>query len=485
MRNTNRWTDVPSFLKKLATLSLTKKLVLSSLVITFIALAGASLLVTRLLGNYYLHVKEASLVQEGEAARQQFIGYLRGQTSLAKLQELFKDKEHLQNIEIVINNQDHFEKKLDPFRHPESNEYTPSELARVYRGQIVTKVAMIGPNQYPVISVGLPLTLNGHLEGVISIHSPLYDFMHALPPIYRLIWLTALSAMLGATVLTVWVSRKISRPLRDLHEAALDLAGGNLERRVKLSSRDEVGQLGTAFNYMASKLNDLEQTRRDFLASVSHELRSPLTSLRGFLQAIVDDAVPIDKREHYLNIALAETNRLTRLVNELLDCASMQSPDFRLTLGEVNLNEVIRRVLAKMEPHIVAQELDVEVSFCQPEPLISGDWDRLQQVFVNLVDNAVSFTPPGGKLSFRTEIKAGFLRVAVTDTGIGIPPDELPKIWERFHKVDKARGRTRCGTGLGLCITKHLVEAHGGKIEVESEIDKGTTFTVTLPFSRR
>lgn len=481
MKSANRLTEIYSILKNKVALNLTKKLILSSLIITLIALVGTSLLITQLIGRYYIKEKELSLAKEGEAAREQFISYLRGQTSLADLQELIKDKEHLQNIEIIIDDRSGYDQKLNPFRHPASNEFTPSELARVHQGELIIKTNMKKERPYPIVSVAMPLVKDDQPEGVLTVHSPLYDLMHTLPQIYHLIWLAALFVMLGASALTIWVSRKISRPLRDLHQAALEFAAGDLERRIHLSSQDEVGQLGIAFNYMADKLNDLEKTRRDFLASVSHELRSPLTSLRGFLQAIVDDTVPSDNREHYLNVAFAETNRLTRLVNELLDSASMQSPDFRLNLSLVNLNELIRQVLAKMEPSIVDGQLEVEVSLCEPDPVLTGDWDRLEQIFVNLVDNAVSFTPPGGKLSFSTQIEANFLKATIADTGNGIPAEELPKIWDRFYKVDKARERTRCGTGLGLCIVKQLVEAHGGKIEVESELGQGTFFTITLP----
>lgn len=461
--------------------SLSTKLLLSSLIITLIALVGTSLLLTKLLGQYYLHDKQASLIYEGEQASKQFVSYLTGQTDLATLQELIKDKEHLQNLQIFINGDDSSQNKLDPFRHPVSNEFTPSELARVYRGEIVTKT-ITGANVHnPVMSVAMPLTVNGNLEGILSIHAPLYDLMHSLPQIYRLIWLTALLVMIMATGLTYWVSLKLSRPLRQLNSAALEIAGGNLDRRVAILSNDELGQLGAAFNYMAHHLQEVEQSRQEFIANISHELRSPLTSLRGFLQAVLDDAVPKTNREHYLNVAFEETNRLTRLVNDLLDCATLQSASFSLNLSEMNLNELVRRVVAKMEPQIVGKELDVQIALTSPDPIINADWDRMQQVLVNLLDNAIAFSTEGGKLSLSTAREGDVIKVSVADTGIGIPAEELTKIWDRFHKVDKSRNRTRCGTGLGLSIAKRLVEAHGGTITVDSTLGKGTTFSFYLP----
>lgn len=460
-------------------LSLSSKLLLSSLVITLIALVGASFLITQLLDRYYLKAKEASLIDEGRQAEAQFVSYLKGETDLAELQELLKDKEHLQNLEIFVSDSTPFQGKLAPFFHPESDEFTQNELARVYRGEVVAKTTKA--DGHPVMSIALPLTLDGRMQGVLSIHAPLYDLMYSLPQIYRLIWLTALFVMIMATGLTLWVSQKVARPLRQLNDAALEIAGGNLSRRVSVASNDELGQLGAAFNFMANHLQEIEQSRQEFIANISHELRSPLTSLRGFLQAVLDDAVPKANREHYLNVAFDETNRLSRLVNDLLDCAALQSASFSLNLTEINLNELIRRVVVQMEPQINEKKLDVRINLISPDPIIRADWDRVQQVLVNLLDNAIAFSSEGGKLTLSTAREGDRVKVSVADTGIGISAEELPKIWDRFHKVDRSRSRTRCGTGLGLSIAKRLVEAHGGTITVESTVGQGTTFSFYLP----
>jgi len=463
--------------------SLSTKLLISSLSVTFVTLVGLSFVITQLLGHYYLNKKKEFLLVHAQEANQFFADYLDDKESLSSLQDHLNDKDHLLSVKVFVAGTGAFQEKLAAFRDPEKNEISQEVSDRVRNGERV--FYFITPpgksNENKIISLAAPMVVDGKIQGIMSLHAPLYDWVDFLPGVYRIIWYAALFALIMAFLLTLWLSKKVNRGLSELSTAAMEIAGGSFQKQVPVRSKDELGQLASAFNFMAQELDKLEVVRQEFIANVSHELRSPLTSLRGFLQAILDHTVPQEQREHYLSIAFEETNRLTRLVNELLDMASMQSTDFSLKLTEINLNELVRRVLAKMERQIVARELEVVVSLTEPDPLIDADWDRLEQVMVNLVDNAVAFSANGGKLSISTYLEGKSVRVTVSDTGIGIPAEELHNIWKRFHKVDKVRSRSGLGTGLGLAIVKRLVEAHGGTITAESELGRGTTISFLLP----
>ncbi len=335
----------------------------------------------------------------------------------------------------------------------------------------------------PVISVGLPLRSDGQRSGAVFLHAPVFGVRFALGQIYRLIGVAALAAAVLALGLSLWLSRRLSRPLHEMSEAARELARGRFDRRVSPpAGDDEIARLAASFNHMAARLGNLERLRREFIANVSHELRSPLTSMRGFLQGILDGTIPAGDRERYLRLAFDETRRLSRLVNDLLDLAALEAGDVRFTFADVDPAEALRRVATKMEPQASAKGLSLTVD---PPPPATGpvraDPDRLEQVLINLVDNAVRFTPEGGAVTLSARRQDGAVEITVRDTGPGIPPEDLDRIWERFYKGDRARTRSKGGTGLGLAIARELVERQGGTIRAESQVGAGTAFFVTLP----
>jgi signal transduction histidine kinase len=230
---------------------------------------------------------------------------------------------------------------------------------------------------------------------------------------------------------------------------------------------------------MADALQNLENLRRDFIANISHELRSPITSIRGFIEGIIDGTIPEDKHKYYLQIALNESKRLTRLISDVLDLSRLESGEFSLKIGNFDINELIRVNIIRFENEIEAKKLNVDVTLSGSELNVVGDRDRVGQVISNLIDNAIKFTPENGEIIVKTNIDGKKVTVEVSDTGIGIPEDELKLIWDRFHMVDKSR-TTKKGTGLGLSIARQIINQHGEKIWVESSEERGTTFTFTL-----
>ncbi len=226
----------------------------------------------------------------------------------------------------------------------------------------------------------------------------------------------------------------------------------------------------------------LDEMRSEFVANVSHELRTPLTSLRGYLETLLDGAVedPAATR-HFLEIMNKETERLTRLVDELLDLSKIEERRVVHRWQPVQLADHINRVVTMFMPQAQEKNLELAVDVLPGLPAVHGDPDMLTQVLINLVDNAIKYTPAGGRVTIRAGVADGEVRVSVEDTGIGIPPESLPRIFERFYRVDKARSRELGGIGVGLAIVKHIIRAHGGKTAVESAVGKGSTFSFTLP----
>jgi signal transduction histidine kinase len=286
-----------------------------------------------------------------------------------------------------------------------------------------------------------------------------------------------------ALALSVWIARSVAKPLRAIAEATGRVASGDYEHRVPVTGPTEAQIVGYAFNNMTAQVQFTQQAQQDFLANVTHDLRTPLTSIQGYSQAIIDGvAADPEKTKHAATIIHDEAGRLNRLVNDLLDIAKIQAGRMQMTRQAVEIDQVLRTVGGSMA--VKAQQKSVELHVQIPDLVrIAGDGDRLAQVFTNLVDNAVKHTDSGGQVWLIAKVDEGGVLVTVQDTGEGIPPEDLSRIFERFYQVDKSRNRPaqRDGAGLGLAITHEIVHAHGGRIWVESEVGAGTRFSVWLP----
>ncbi|WP_458415409.1 two-component system histidine kinase PnpS [Schinkia sp. CFF1] len=231
-----------------------------------------------------------------------------------------------------------------------------------------------------------------------------------------------------------------------------------------------------------TELKKLEKMRKDFVANVSHELKTPMTSIRGFTETLLDGALE-DKQmsEYFLNIILKETGRLQSLINDLLDLSHIEQEGFTLNISKVNVKQLLEEVMVILQSKAEEKHITFQSYFELENPIVEGDLYRLKQIFINLINNSLNYTSDHGEVRIHCIDMNDKHKVTISDTGIGINKEEIPRIFERFYRVDKARSRNSGGTGLGLAIVKHLVEAHHGKIEVTSEVNKGTTFSVILP----
>lgn len=329
------------------------------------------------------------------------------------------------------------------------------------------------------------------------------DFLNALN---RGILLATLVAGLVALLLGAVLVRQIIAPLRGLQAAAGAIAGGDLSKRVHVTSRDEVGDVGRTFNQMAQALEHNERLRRHLMADIAHELRTPLTVIQGQIEALLDGVFPLTPEQ--LAPIHEETLLLSRLVTDLRELALAEAGQLTIERNPVKLGDLVRRVAAAVEP--AAGEKDIILSLDIPPnlPAVSADADRLSQVLHNLLGNALRHTPPRGGVAISIEathhasklfptgaygpvsalpgppsVAPPFLLVSVADTGVGIPAQDLPYIFDRFYRADKSRSRSGGGSGLGLTIARYIIEAHGGHIWAHSQADEGTNIQFTLPIT--
>jgi signal transduction histidine kinase len=286
-------------------------------------------------------------------------------------------------------------------------------------------------------------------------------------------------AALISLVIARWLARGMTQPLRDMASAVQAMEVGDYSRRVETLSRDEVGQLATAFNRMSAELELLERSRRDLVANVSHELKTPITAIRAHLENLADGIEQPDRDT--LQVMLGQTERLGRLVDQLLDLSKLESGEVPLQLEPMPLAPMVDRVISEFSVGRAVRDIAL-VAEVPEDLMVDADRERIHQVVFNLVDNAVRFTPPGGEVTIAAEREAERVRVTVRDTGVGVAPEHLPRLFERFYRADPARSRDDGGgTGIGLAIARSIVEGHGGRITAESEPGRGTTLTFDLP----
>lgn len=292
--------------------------------------------------------------------------------------------------------------------------------------------------------------------------------------------LAVAASVLVAFAVAAFVAHRIVEPVELVRQAARRIASGQYEERIPVRSADELGDLADQFNRMAASLQRLERTRRDLVADVAHELRTPLAGLSGYLEGMLDGVV--EPSVEVLGRMQREVRRLQRLVEDLQEVSRVEAGQVTLHLRPTPLAEVLEAVLARLRPQFDDKGVELSVELPGGLPAVMADPDRVAQVLTNLLGNALQHTPAGGRVTVRACRMDGEVSLSVTDTGIGIPPEHVPHVFERFYRVDRSRSRRGGGAGIGLTIAKGLVELHGGRIWAESPgPGRGSTFTFTLP----
>ncbi len=318
-------------------------------------------------------------------------------------------------------------------------------------------------------------------SGLVLVHGDLSQIRSASGSILLWTLLVSALALIGTVVISYYSAYRVIHPFIEMNHAVQCYSRGDFSTRIPVEGRDEAAQLGKSLNEMAEQLRGLEDTRRSFVANVSHELRSPLTSMKGFLEAMQDGTIPEENYPEYIGIVLNETRRMVTLVNDLLDLARIESGTIQLNYEVFDVNELIRRTLLTFEARLNENEMEMEVRFAQEQCMVFADSAQIGQVLRNLIDNAIKYSPKGRSLCVSTYSMRKTVYVTVRDNGIGIPQEDVPHVFDRFYKVEKAHTPApQMGSGLGLSIVKRIIESHGQSITVRSAHGRGTQFTFTL-----
>ncbi len=332
---------------------------------------------------------------------------------------------------------------------------------------------------------GMPVKdINGTKIGVIFACSSDTDMDSLLESLINTSIMSSLWIMLAALIAVYFISDRIISPLKNMSTAAKSFAAGNFDIRVPVSGHDEVAELASAFNNMANSLSNLEEMRSSFLANVSHDLRTPMTTISGFIDSILDGAIPPEKHKHYLSIVSEEVKRLSRLVNSLLDITRIQAGERKFNRINFDICELTCQIIISMESRLEKKNLNVEFAPSKDSITVNADRDAIYQILYNLCDNAVKFSRENGDYRISINIQGKKAVISVYNEGDGIPAEDLPYVFDRFYKSDKSRGLDKTGTGLGLYIVKTIIEAHGENIKVSSEQGKFCKFEFTLDLAQ-
>lgn len=334
-----------------------------------------------------------------------------------------------------------------------------------------------------MLSVFAPITSDFKVKGYVVIHSSISGILEEANNLLTISYIMLIILFLLSLIILIFFTEIVYIPLRKITEATEQYASGNMHYEFTVESEDEMGYLAATLSYMASEIARSEDDQKKFVANVSHDFRSPLTSIKGYLEAMIDGTIPPEMHEKYLTILLNETERLRKLTNSLLTLNNLNTKGIMLNKTDFDINQTIRGVAASFEGTCRAKTIAIELVLTGDEMYVVADIDKIQQVLYNLLDNAIKFSHHDSVIKIETNEKHNKVFISVKDSGIGIPKDDLKLIWDRFYKSDLSRGKDKKGTGLGLSITKEIIRSHGENINVISTEGVGTEFIFSLPKS--
>jgi len=332
-----------------------------------------------------------------------------------------------------------------------------------------------------MLSVFAPITYNYRVQGYVVIHMSTASMQKEAANFLNISYIMLLILFVLSLIILIFFTEIIYVPLKKITAATEQYASGNMHYEFTVESEDEIGYLAASLNYMASEIARTEDNQKKFVANISHDFRSPLTSIRGYLEAMIDGTIPPELHEKYLKIVLNETDRLKALTDSLLTLNNLNLTGVILEKSVFDLNTVIRNTAATFEGVCKDKSIAIELVLTGEMMPVQADMGKIQQVLYNLLDNAIKFSPQDSIIKIETAEKKSKVFVSVKDRGIGIPKEDLKLIWDRFYKSDLSRGKDKKGTGLGLSITKEIIMAHGEHINVISTVGVGTEFIFSLP----
>lgn len=330
------------------------------------------------------------------------------------------------------------------------------------------------------LSTIAPITEHLNIRGYVAVHYLMSDLYQSRSSLLWIIQLLFVITYLMTAVLFLFYSFYIRKPLYAITKGASEFANGNLSYQIPVKSENELGYLAINLNYMADKLNRNGEYQRQFISNISHDFRSPLTSIKGYVEAMIDGTIPVEMQEKYLKIISYEAERLEKLTRGLLTLNELDIHKRMLNIQDFDINQTIKSTAASFEGTCTTRQILLELILSGQTLYAHADLEQIQQVLYNLLSNAIKFSPDHSTITIETTEKNGKIFVSVKDHGIGIPKSSLNRIWERFYKIDRSRGKDQKGTGLGLAIVKEIISAHGQHINVISTEGVGTEFIFTL-----
>lgn len=332
-----------------------------------------------------------------------------------------------------------------------------------------------------ILAIIYPLTSNQNTTGYLILLSSLDKLQQTTQGYFQKIRICFILFLVLLFLGLLYLSYQTMRPMKIMTKTIKEYTNGHFDYEMeKVTSGYEYKEFAAAVQYLASKMKDMIDYQKKFIANVSHDFRSPLTSIKGYVEAILDGTIPHDSQEKYLRIILFETERLSKLTQNILELNQIENNGFILEISTFDINQIVKTITASFEQQCTTKRISIQLIFSQKELLVDADINKIQQVIHNLIDNAIKFSHSDSSIEIHTIEHSGKAFVSVKDHGIGIPKEGLPRIWERFYKSDLSRGKDKTGTGLGLSITREILEAHNEHINVTSTEGTGTEFTFSL-----
>lgn len=351
----------------------------------------------------------------------------------------------------------------------------------VTSGSFYTVGNFFGCFEEEMLSVFAPIASNFKVRGYVVIHTSMAGIRMSSESLLSISYIMLMIFFLLSLIILIFFTEMVYLPLRKITAATEQYAAGNLHYEFQVDSEDEIGYLAASLSYMASEIARGEDNQKKFIANVSHDFRSPLTSIKGYLEAMLDGTIPTELHEKYIGIVLNETERLTKLTNSLLTLNNLNMKGMVLEKTKFDLNRMIRAIAASFEGTCQQKRIGIELVLTGERLSVLADKSKIEQVLYNLLDNAIKFSHTDSAIRIETTEKHGKVFVSVKDSGIGIPKDSLKLIFDRFYKTDVSRGKDKKGTGLGLSITKEIIQAHNENINVISTEGVGSEFIFSLP----
>lgn len=332
-----------------------------------------------------------------------------------------------------------------------------------------------------MLSVFAPITSNYKVRGYVVIHTSMELLAESREALLKISYITFVLLFLLSLIILIFFTEVVYLPMKKITAAAESYANGNMHYELQVESDYEMGFLASTMSYMAGEIARSEDNQKKLVANVSHDFRSPLTSIRGFLEAMLDGTIPAELHEKYIGIVLNETDRLIKLTNSLLTLNNLNTSGMILERTIFDLNQVIYDTAASFEPSCRNKRIQISLVLTGDQLMVYADKGKIQQVLYNLVDNAIKFSHSDSSIKLETYEKHNKVFVSVKDSGIGIPKESIKQIWNRFYKTDLSRGKDKKGTGLGLSITREIIQSHSENINVVSTEGVGTEFVFSLP----